>query len=232
LLTVAFATLGCKVNQAETEALAERFVAAGYRLVNFDAPADIYILNTCTVTHIADRKGRQLLRQARRRNPQALVVATGCYATTDQTSLQKVASADLIVPNQQKEGLLELVAAALLTHRQRVGSVARVMPPEEKKARQVEASVPGRDLPLALDGEEHPTGLGALPGGRTRAFVKVQDGCDNFCAYCIVPFARGRPRSVPLSEVVARVQALALAGYQEVVLTECTWGYMALICSP
>lgn len=214
MITVAFATLGCKVNQAETEALAERFAAAGYRLTNFAAPADVYILNTCTVTHIADRKGRQLLRQARRRNPQALVVAMGCYATTDPVALQRATGVDLIVPNQQKERLLELVESAILARQQRIRSATG-----DEGVLSVETATPGEAVPQDLEGEPLAAGLRPLVNARTRAFVKVQDGCDNFCAYCIVPFARGRPRSIPLPEVVSRVQALALAGYKEVVLT-------------
>lgn len=216
MFTVAFATLGCKVNQAETEALAERFATAGYRLTDFDAPADIYILNTCTVTHIADRKGRQLLRQARRRNPQALVVAMGCYATTDPAALQKATDVDLIVPNQQKERLLELVESTLLARKQMRPVAGDVL---KEEISPIETAAPDRAMVQDLEGKPLAASLRPLVSARTRAFVKVQDGCDNFCAYCIVPFARGRPRSIPLPEVVSRVQALALAGYKEVVLT-------------
>ena len=181
---IALTTLGCKVNQAETEVLSRRFAAAGFRLASFDAPADAYILNTCTVTHIADRKARQLLRQARRRNPHALVVATGCYATTDADALEAIPGLDLVVPNSQKAELVALVAERLS-----ILAAERIAP------------------------------IAPAPGGRTRALVKVQDGCDNFCAYCIVPFARGKPTSTGLDQAVTQVAVLAGEGYQEVVLT-------------
>jgi threonylcarbamoyladenosine tRNA methylthiotransferase MtaB len=182
--TIALTTLGCKVNQAETEALSRRFAEAGFTLTGFDETADVYVLNTCTVTHIADRKARQLLRQARRRNPQALVVATGCYATTDAAALGAVPSVDLVVSNSRKSELVALVTEHLV-------------------AMMVESSSP----------------CAVVPGGRTRAMVKVQDGCDNFCAYCIVPYARGKPTSIGIDQVVAQVCALSQEGYQEVVLT-------------
>jgi threonylcarbamoyladenosine tRNA methylthiotransferase MtaB len=182
--TIALTTLGCKVNQAETEALSRRFAAAGFHLTSFDAPADVYLLNTCTVTHIADRKARQLLRQARRRNPRALIVATGCYATTDADALERIPGLDLVAPNSQKPQLVALVTERLAD----------------------------RDLEPAPP-------VPPTPGGRTRALVKVQDGCDNFCAYCVVPFARGKPVSIGLEQAVAQVAGLASEGYQEVVLT-------------
>jgi threonylcarbamoyladenosine tRNA methylthiotransferase MtaB len=182
--TVALTTLGCKVNQAETEVLSRRFADAGFTLTGFDATADVYVLNTCTVTHIADRKARQLLRQARRRNRQALIVATGCYATTDADALRAVPGVDLVAPNSQKAELVALV-------KERLG-----VPTVE---------FPGPAVPP--------------PSGRTRAMVKVQDGCDNFCAYCIVPYARGKPISIGLDQAVTQVSALVREGYQEVVLT-------------
>jgi threonylcarbamoyladenosine tRNA methylthiotransferase MtaB len=181
---IALTTLGCKVNQAETDVLSRRFAAAGFQLASFDAAADVYILNTCTVTHIADRKARQLLRQARRRNPQALVVATGCYATTDADALGAIRGLGLVVPNSQKAELV-----ALVTER------------------------------LAETAAEPVATAAGVPAGRTRALVKVQDGCDNFCAYCIVPFARGKPVSMGLDQAVTQVAALASEGYQEAVLT-------------
>jgi threonylcarbamoyladenosine tRNA methylthiotransferase MtaB len=181
---IALATLGCKVNQAETEILSRRFASAGFTLTSFDAAADVYVLNTCTVTHIADRKARQLLRQARRRNPLALVIATGCYATTDAEAMGRIPGLDLAVPNDQKAGLVALVTRQLASLT--LEPVAPVAP---------------------------------APAGRTRAMVKVQDGCDTFCAYCIVPFARGKPTSVSLDHVVTQVSCLAGEGYQEVVLT-------------
>lgn len=179
--TVAFATLGCKVNQAETEAIAAGFARAGLERRAFGEVADIYVVNTCTVTHIADRKSRQLLRQARRLNPEALVVVTGCFAEVAPEKVADVDGLDLIVGNRDKDRLVALV----LGH----------------EANGACSPAPG------------------LAGSRTRAFVKVQDGCDSFCTYCIVPRARGPLRSVPQAEVIAAVRAAVAAGHREVVLT-------------
>jgi threonylcarbamoyladenosine tRNA methylthiotransferase MtaB len=189
--TVALYTVGCKVNQAETEALSRDLAAAGFDLVPFDAPADVYVVNTCTVTHVADRKSRQMLSQARRRNPTALTVATGCYATTDAERLRGRGDADLVLGNDAKPQLVRLVMERLRS----AGLHAELRPP------------------APLSGAHPP----ARP--RTRAFLRVQDGCDSFCGYCIVPYARGAPRSVPLGQVVTQVQSLVRDGYQEVVLT-------------
>jgi threonylcarbamoyladenosine tRNA methylthiotransferase MtaB len=177
---VALETLGCKLNQAETEALARRLARAGYRLVAPDEAADIYILNTCTVTHIADRKARQKLRLARRRCPQAYLVAVGCYVERAAPELKAV-GVDLVLGNTQKARLPQILEEA----RGRPGAAA----------------------------------VGLPEGGRTRSFLKVQDGCRDFCAYCIVPLVRGRPECVPADSVVAEVRERVKEGYREVVLT-------------
>jgi len=180
-MLVALTTLGCKVNQSETEALARRFLAAGHHLTAFDAAADVYVINTCTVTHIADHKSRQLIRRAAAR-PGALVVVTGCYATTAAEEIAAIPGVGLVVGQADKERLVEMV----------------------EKLR-------GKGPALSP--------VAAAPSSRTRAFIKVQDGCDSFCTYCIVPLARGAPRSVPLAEVLAQVQERSAAGCVEVVLT-------------
>jgi len=182
-MRIALTTLGCKVNQSETEALARRFLAAGHHLTAFDAAADVYVINTCTVTHIADHKSRQLIRRAAAR-PGALVVVTGCYATIAAAEIAAIPGVGLVVGQADKERLVELVEG-LRGHRQGLA----------------------------------PSTTTSAPSSRTRAFIKVQDGCDSFCTYCIVPFARGAPRSVPLAEVLAQVQERAAAGCVEVVLT-------------
>ncbi len=176
---VALATLGCKVNQAETEEIAAGLARAGFCRVDFGEPADIYVINTCTVTHVADRKSRNLIRQARRRNERALVVATGCYAEVAPEQIGRLGGVDLVVGNRDKAHLVELIRDACPTA--------------------------GRPVPAARS--------------RTRAFLKVQDGCDNFCTYCIVPRARGRSRSEPLAAVVAAAQARLAEGCREIVLT-------------
>jgi threonylcarbamoyladenosine tRNA methylthiotransferase MtaB len=181
-LKVAFHTLGCKLNQAESELLARQFTEAGYRVVSGDG-ADIYVLNTCTVTHIADRKSRHLLRLWRKRNPEALIIATGCYAERAPQELAQV-GADLVVGNEQKKHLLgelkdEPAPAAHCSAEQFVAGVV----------------------------------------SRVRSFIKIQDGCNDACAYCIVPQVRGCERCLPMTDVVNEVKARVASGYKEVVLT-------------
>jgi len=185
---VALDTVGCKLNQAETQLLARQFAQAGYRLVSAADGADVYILNTCTVTHVADRKCRRLLRMARRRNPDALVVAIGCYAerACQELAQIEVEGVDLVLDNSEKLHLLRLL--------------------EES----------GR-LSRPLYGQTGSTIIRA--DFRTRAFIKVHDGCNSFCSYCIVPLVRGREKSTPLDQVVAEVKHRIAEGYKEVVLT-------------
>lgn len=186
--TVALETHGCKLNQADTEALGRRFQDAGYRLVSTEQSADVYVVNTCTVTHVADRKARQALRSAHRRNPEATVVATGCYAQRDPSALGAVQGVDLVVGNSQKLSLVKVVDTA----RGDSSNAADAVPAVDH-------------LPYSP--------------GRSRAMVKIQEGCNQVCAYCIVPKVRGRERSIPTSELVMQVRALELEGYREVVLT-------------
>jgi len=181
---VALDSLGCKLNQAEIELLARQFAEAGYRLVAPSAEADVYILNTCTVTHVADRKSRHRLRMAHRRNPGACVVATGCYAERAPQELSRVEGVDLVLNNEQKPQLLQLLEES--------GCLKR---------------------PAVQDAS------GRRAVYRTRAFVKIQDGCSNFCAYCIVPLVRRGETSVPAEQVIAEVRQRVAAGAKEVVLT-------------
>ncbi len=179
--TVALDSLGCKLNRAEIRQLAEQLAATGYRVVPPAEKADIYVLNTCTVTHVADRKARHLLSLARRQNPSARLVAIGCYAERAAAELSRIEGVELVLNNTQKWQLPELL-----------GTVA---PP-----------APGSLIP-------HP------PQERTRAFIKIQDGCRNFCAYCVVPLVRSRVFSVPAAEVLERVTRKVAASFKEVVLT-------------
>jgi threonylcarbamoyladenosine tRNA methylthiotransferase MtaB len=181
-MRVAFYTLGCKLNQAETESLVDRFSKAGFQLVSPSNWADIYIANTCTVTHIADRKSRHWLRLARRRNPHALIIATGCYA---QRNCQELAQlADFVVDNKEKEHLLALTQ----TLRGRGEG-------ETKKSQALAATV------------------------RTRSLIKIQDGCQSPCTYCIVPKVRPHEYSLPVSQIIDEVKQKVALGYKEVVLT-------------
>jgi len=173
--------VGCKLNQAETQLLAQQLARAGYRLVPPGDVADVYVLNTCTVTHVADGKCRRLLNQARRRNPGALVVAIGCYVERARQELAQIKGVDLVLDNSQKMDLL---------------------PRLEESGRLV-----------------RPGAVSARADFRTRAFIKVQDGCNNFCSYCIVPLVRGREKSLPLEQVIDEVSRRVAEGYKEVVLT-------------
>lgn len=182
---IALDAVGCKLNQAETQLLARQFAQAGYRLVPSDEMADVYILNTCTVTHVADGKCRRLLRLARRRNPQALVVAIGCYAERARQELAQIDGVDLVLDNSEKQYLLSRLEES--------GRLSRPLHTQR-------VSTTHADF-------------------RTRAFIKVHDGCNNFCSYCIVPLVRGREKSIPLDQVVAEVKYRIAEDYKEVVLT-------------
>lgn len=193
-MRVAFYTLGCKLNQAETESLANRFSQAGFQLVSPDDRADIYIANTCTVTHIADRKSRHWLRLARRRNPQALIIATGCYAQRGRQELAQLA--ELVVDNTDKEHLLEIVTnLSLLTP---------CFVHERTSLRHCERSEAIPPIAASI---------------RTRSLIKIQDGCHGPCTYCIVPKVRPREYSLPASQIIDEVKQKAALGYKEVVLT-------------
>ncbi len=182
--TIALQTLGCKLNQAETESLARQFLEAGYQVVAPDQAADIYLLNTCTVTHIADRKCRNLLRLAHRRNPEALIVATGCYVERAAAEVGGIEGVGLVVGNRDKERLAEIVQAKTNGH-------------ESCGSEDVLKSSPFR----------------------TRALVKIQEGCSQPCSFCVVPRVRGRERSRSQDDVIAEVKTRAAEGYKEVVLT-------------
>ncbi len=178
--TVSLDSLGCKLNQAEIQTLVRQFEAAGYRLVDPAAKADIYILNTCSVTHIADRKSRHLLRLARRRNPAARLIAIGCYAHRAPAELAKIEGVELVLGNDRKMNLLNLL-----------GELHQG------------ASVPS----------------GPHATRRTRAFLKIQDGCKNFCAYCIVPLVRSIEQNVAVDSILALIKGFVANSYREVVLT-------------
>lgn len=188
-LRAALTTLGCRVNFSETDLLRGRFQAAGYRLVDFDEEADLYIVNTCTVTHVADRKSRQMLRRAVRRNPRALVVAVGCYADVAPETLRQIQGVDLVVGREEESLLVGRVSAAL-----------------RARGMQTPASTDDRAAILS-------------PASPARALIKVQDGCDNRCAYCIVCIARGPSRSRPAQKIMAEIQCMERLGHREIILT-------------
>lgn len=188
--------LGCKVNAYETEAMQQMLETAGYEIVPFDSKADVYVINTCTVTNMADRKSRQMLHRARRLNPQAVIIAAGCYAQAAKQEILKEGMADIILGNNKKINLI----SAIESYGARMEKIADWEDMNE-----------GKKLyePLAV----------TETAGHTRAFIKVQDGCNQFCSYCIIPYTRGRVRSRNLQDVLLEIRALAANGYQEVVLT-------------
>ena len=209
--TVAIQTLGCKLNQADSDALARQFVSAGYRMADSEAGADVVVLNTCTVTATADAKARQILRSSHRANPNALIVATGCYAQRAAEELTRVEGVALVLGNTQKEELVARVSEAL-------GLEERFLSDGD--------SEPGRpvDTEVAVATTAAPQvvpHLGASRSGalRQRAMIKIQEGCNQVCAYCIVPKVRGRERSIPPDDLVQQVQYRVSQDCQEVVLT-------------
>ena len=188
--------LGCKVNAYETEAMEQQLKERGYEIVPFDEKADVYIINTCTVTNIADRKSRQMLHRARKLNPDAVVVAAGCYVQA-QEGKEIDPCIDIVIGNNHKKDLPELLKQY-----------------EMEKSGHTEYAM--EDINRTKEYEElHLT----KPGDHTRAYIKVQDGCNQFCTYCIIPYARGRVRSRQTKDVLEEVRDLAGNGYKEVVLT-------------
>ena len=192
--TVSIVTLGCKTNQFESAAMSEKLRTAGFRQVDFEEGAELVIVNTCTVTAATDAQSRNLIRRARRVNPNARVVVTGCYAQIDPQALANLPGVALVIGNEEKQDFL-----ARLTALDDSTTAIQV-----SEIRQQELAAP-----LSLSSFEQ----------RSRAFVQIQNGCDAFCSYCIIPYARGRSRSVPLSDVVDQVERLGASGYPEVVLT-------------
>ena len=189
--------LGCKVNAYETEAMQQQLEERGYEIVPFDRKADVYIINTCSVTNIADRKSRQMLHRAKKLNPEAVVVAAGCYVQVAAGTLKEDSSVDIIIGNNNKARLADIL---------------------EEYMRDRRTGRDGYVLDIASAGEYEELHVSRL-GEHTRAFIKVQDGCNQFCSYCIIPYARGRVRSRKPEDVVAEVEGLVARGYREVVLT-------------
>ncbi len=189
-MRVYFTNLGCKLNQAEVDSMARRFVAAGHTLADALEQAELHVINSCTVTHLAARDSRKLARRGRRLNPELKTVLTGCYATAEPQAAAQLAGVDLVVANDRKDRLLELLHEAF---------------PAERPPLREPGELPVPYVPLAF--------------GHARALVKVEDGCNMSCSFCIIPSTRGRQRSRPVAEVVREVEGLHRAGYREVVIT-------------
>ena len=201
LKSVAFLSLGCKVNAYETESIKEMFKNAGYEIRQFNEAADIYIVNTCTVTNIADRKSRQMLHRAKKLNPEAVVVAVGCYVQAPQSKLEDDDLVDILVGTRGKSSVLDLVEEYIRSNKERDFKHSVVKEGEENKD------------------WSYDSGEVNAAGGKTRANLKIQDGCDQFCTYCIIPFVRGRIRSRDMESIIEETERLARAGYKEMVLT-------------
>lgn len=199
--------LGCKVNAYETEAMGQLLEEAGYMLVPFTEEADVYIINTCSVTNMADRKSRQMLHRAKAKNPNAIIVAAGCYVQTKTEEVKQDTAVDLIIGNNKKHELVELLEQAFAQR--------------EAKQESKEAQKGQLEAVIDINEKGQPFEMLNLSNtvDHTRAFLKVQDGCNQFCSYCIIPYARGRVRSKNLEEVIKEIEGLAAKGYKEVVLT-------------
>ncbi len=194
--SVALHNLGCKVNSYEMDVMQQRLQDRGYKIVPFDAAADIYIINTCTVTNIADRKSRQMIHRARRCNPDAVVVAVGCYVQTAAGEALEDGTVDIAVGNNRKKDIVSIIEEYLKTREQ-----PRVEKIDINNTREYE------EMQLTRTAEH------------TRAYIKIQDGCNQFCSYCIIPYARGRVRSRAEEDILQEVRGIVAAGYREIVLT-------------
>lgn len=194
--TIAVATLGCKVNQYESMVLAGMFQNKGYQVVEFSGQADVYLINTCSVTHLGDRKSRQLIRKAIRNNPDALVVVTGCYAQLAADEIMEIKGVDIVVGTQDRAKIVDLVEIAAHKKQDPINIVHDI----SREAKFEELSAP-------------------IVTGRVRAFLKIQEGCGNYCTYCIIPYARGPLRSRVLKSALEEAKALVGRGFKEIVVT-------------
>lgn len=191
---VAFYTLGCKVNQYETEAMIETFEKKGYENVSSEEYADVYVINTCTVTHMSDRKSRQYIRRIKKINPNARVAVVGCYSQVSPEEILDIDGVNLVMGTQDRIKIADYIDA--LTHEDKVSTVDDIMKVREFEKIEISQT-----------------------NGRTRAFIKIQDGCDRYCSYCIIPYARGRVRSRDMQDIIDEITSLSSIGFKEVVLT-------------
>lgn len=193
--TVAFHNLGCKVNSYETDIMQQKFTENGFHVVPFGQKADVFVINTCTVTNMADRKSRQMLHKARALNPEAVVIATGCYVQTDTENVHNDPAVDIIIGNNNKSRVIEILNN-YLENRENDSAVIDINHTAEYESM------------MLTDTAE-----------RTRAYIKIQDGCNQFCSYCLIPYARGRVRSRDMEDILTEIECLSKKGYKEFVLT-------------
>ena len=195
-MKVAFHTLGCKVNQYETEAMRQQFVKAGFESVDENDFADVYVINTCTVTNLADRKSRQYIRRMKKGNPEAVIAVTGCYAQIKPEELAELPEVDIVAGTGEKNNIIAYVQEFMEAHK----------PQKHIKTYDELCEYQDRGIITSME-------------SRTRAYIKIQEGCDRFCSYCLIPFARGKVRSRNPEEVVAEAKALIDKGFKEIILT-------------
>lgn len=192
---VAFHTLGCKVNQYETEAMAELFEKDGYKIVNEDEIADVYVINTCTITNLGDRKSRQFIRRAKNKNSEAVIAVVGCYAQTAPEEIMSIGEVDIVIGTKDRNRIVEL-SKQVRENREKINIVTDITNQHEFEEMKIENIE-----------------------GKTRAFLKIQEGCNQYCSYCIIPYARGPIRSRKLDDILYEVKKLSENGFKEVVLT-------------
>ena len=206
---IAFYTLGCKVNQYETESIKNSLLNLGHREVSFDEKADIYIINTCTVTSIADRKSRNILRRAKKINRNSVVIVTGCYAQTNSEELEKIPDVDIILGNKEKNSIVDLIKKISVDSL--IDAKLSYVDTCQEKPKLIEVE-------NIFSLKEYDEELAGNINEMTRAYVKIQDGCNNFCSYCKIPFARGRSRSREKENIIAEIKELVKKKYHEIVL--------------
>ncbi len=227
---VAFYTLGCKVNQYETNAMIERFIKADYEIVDFEEVSDIYVINTCTVTNMSDRKSRQIIRRVKQVNPNSILVVTGCYAQVAAKELEKIKEIDLIVGNTEKKNIVNIVenfetifhknVGASITHGHVLSVAHKFAQLTDARPQKNNTTVKAKINITDINNQKEFVDFGTTTyTEKTRAVIKVQDGCNNFCSYCIIPYAKGRVRSRKLESVIDEIKSIAQKGIQEVVIT-------------
>ena len=204
--TVAFHNLGCKVNAYEIDVMQQKFTENDFRVVPFDQKADVYVVNTCTVTNIADRKSRQMLHRAKALNPDAVVIGTGCYIQTDMENVKKDPAIDIAIGNNQKSKIVDILNEYLLSR----GKI--LQNPDEESSK--------NDYVIDINHtNEYESMFLENTSERTRAYIKIEDGCNQFCSYCLIPYARGRVRSRDIDDILSEIKGLAEKGCKEFVLT-------------
>ena len=220
--TVAFITLGCKVNQYETNAMTQQFIEKGYEVVDHTKKADIYIVNTCTVTNMSDRKSRQMLRRVKELNKEAIVVACGCYAQVAKEELEKIEEINLVLGNNEKKDIVEHVEKYIKNQISKKSEEdKKYIEIKNVKVQQTTKTQKNAETQIedVMNQKEFVEFGDITFTEKTRAVIKIQDGCDRFCSYCIIPYARGRVRSRKSEHILSEIRKIAKEGIKEIVIT-------------